>query len=565
MVATAPSQTAILQRITAYAEDVLSDRIVAGRLVKLACERHIRDMLTGYERGLEFDEDSAAHGIAFIENLRHSKGEWAGQYLRLSDWQVFIVGSVFGWRRADGSRRFREVYTELARKNGKTTLLAGVGLYLMIGDGEPGAEVYAAATKRDQAKLCWTEARRMVSQTPALAKRVVVSESRSNLAWPALNAKFEPLGRDSDTSSGLNPNGAIVDELHEHPNRGMCDILETAVGSRRQPLIWYITTAGSNQESIWWEKRDYACRVVDGSVDDDRLFVYVATLDAGDDWRDEAVWPKANPNLGVSVKLDTLREECRKAEAIPAQQNSFRRLRLNQPTEQAERWIDMATWDTCDAEPEIAEGDRVFVGLDMSSKVDMTAAVALKMQPDGFVDVLCRFWRPEETTDEAEKRDRVPYRLWAEQGYVQLLPGTMIDPAAVAEDVLTWAGDYEVVEIPYDTWNAASAAAKLEHAGATCVGMSQGYTTYSEPCHTLEGLLASGKLRHGGNPVLRWMAGQMMVKHGPNDAVRPWKPHGSGLRNDGVVALLMALNRALVHQQQDTSTFGFWNMSEAAS
>lgn len=564
MVASAPVSTTILSRVTAYADDAVAGRVVVGGLVKLAAQRHLTDLDLAHTRELYFDEDAAAHAVAFMEQLRHSKGEWAGQYLRLEPWQVFIVGSVFGWLRADGTRRFREVYQEIARKSGKTTMLAGVGLYLMIADDEPGAEVYSAATKRDQAKLCWTEARRMVAQTPALAKRVIVSEARSNLAWPAMHAKFEPLGRDSDTSSGLNPNGALVDELHEHPNRGMCDILETAVGSRRQPLIWYITTAGSNQESIWWEKRDYACRVLDGSVADDRLFAAVYTLDSADDWRDEAVWPKANPNLGVSVKLDALREECRKAEAIPAQQNAFRRLRLNQPTEQAERWIDMATWDTCADEPQLAAGDRVFVGLDMSSKIDITAAVALALQPDGTVDVRCRFWRPEATVDEAEARDRVPYRLWAEQGFIQLTPGSMIDPSAVAEDLLEWLDGYEVVEVPFDTWNAAGAAARLESAGLTVVGMSQGYVTYSEPCHTFAALLAGGLLRHGGDPVLRWMAGQMMVKFGPNDAIRPWKPHGSGLRNDGIVALLMALNRASLFSQQEQSGPAFWSWDDAS-
>lgn len=545
------SLTNVIHRVTEYAEDVVEGRIIAGNLVKLACQRHLDDFDHGSLRGLVWDDEAADHAIRFIENLSHSKGEWSGRPFLLSDWQVFIVGSVFGWYRDDGTRRFREAYTEVARKNGKTQMLAAIGLYLAFADGEPGAEVYSAATKRDQAKLCWSEARAMAGRNPTLKRVLTFTDSKSNMARLDMLQKFEPLGRDADTADGLNPHAAIIDELHAHTSRDMVDVLDTAVGARRQPLLWSITTAGSNQTSIWWEKRSYAVKVLDGTTDDDSVFAFIATIDKGDDWRDEAVYIKANPNLGISVKLDALLKARDQAMAEPGKQNAFRRLRLNEPTEQTERWIDMAQWDACADEPQIQPGDAVFVGLDLSSKIDLSGAVALRFADDGAVEVLCRFWRPEDTVAEAEKRDGVPYRLWAEQGYIELMPGTMIDPAAVAEDMLSWLSPYEIREIPFDTWNAASAAARLEAEGARIVGMAQGYQTYSEPCHVFEGLLASGKLRHGGHPVLRWMAGQVEVKHGPNNAIRPWKPHGSGLRNDGIVALLMALNRALVHQEHD--------------
>lgn len=551
MVSSAPSRADVLQRITDYATAVVEGEIVAGQLVRLACQRHLDDLNLASLRGLNFDDGAADHAIRFIENLKHSKGEWAGRNLTLSDWQVFIVGSVFGWYREDGTRRFREAYTEVARKNGKTTLLAAIGLYLAFADGEPGAEVYSAATKRDQAKLCWSEARAMAGKNPALSKVLTFTDSKSNMARLDMLQKFEPLGRDADTADGLNPHAAIIDELHAHTSREMVDVLDTAVGSRRQPLLWCITTAGSDQTSIWWEKRSYAVKVLDGTTTDDSVFVYIAAPDKGDDWRDETLYMKGNPNLGISVKVDALLKAREQAMAEPGKQNAFRRLRLNEPTEQTERWIDMSQWDDCADAPTIQPGDALFVGLDLSSKIDLSGAVALRYANDGYVDVLCRFWRPEDTVGEAEKRDGVPYRLWAEQGYIELMPGTMIDPAAVADDLIAWMAEYEIREIPFDTWNAASAAARLEAEGATIIGLAQGYATYSEPCHVMEGLLAAGLLRHGGNPVLRWMAGQMVVKHGPNDAIRPWKPHGSGLRNDGIVAMLMALNRALVFQQMD--------------
>lgn len=549
MVAVAPAKTSVLAQVTAYAEQVVRGEIVAGKPVRLAAQRHLDDIEAAHERGITWCEARAEHAVDFIQNLKHSKGEWAGRFFELEPWQVFIIGSVFGWERADGTRRFREVYNEIARKNGKTQLLAGVGLYLAFADDEPGAEVYAAATKKEQAHILWGEASRMVKQTPALASRLFVSDSRYNMSWAAVNSKFEPLSRDAKTYDGLNPHGALVDELHAHPNREMVDVLETAQGARRQPITWYITTAGHDQSSVWWEKRSYALMVAEGVVEDDTLFVYVATLDDGDDWRDETVWPKANPNIGVSIKVEKLREEASKAEAQPARQNAFIRLRMNTPTEQAERWIDMTQWDACAAEPVVAPGDRCFVGIDMASTIDLSAAIALFPRADGTYDVLCRFWRPQDTLLEAEQRDRVPYSQWAEQGYLELVEGTRTDRGELARDILSWTEGYHVVEFPFDRWNAESAAAVLDSAGATIVSMAQGFQTYSEACHEFEGLLLDGKIRHGGHPVLRWMAGQVMVQHGPNDSIRPYKPKGSGIRDDGIVGLLMALARAIKHQQ----------------
>lgn len=552
MVATAPSATGVLARMTDYAESVLGGDIVAGELVRLACERHLHDLELGSLRGLRFDEAAAGHAVAFVEQLRHSKGEWAGQRLQLAPWQLFIVGSVFGWLRDDGTRRFREIYTEVARKNGKTTLLAAIGLYLAFADGEPGAEVYSAATKRDQAKLCWSEADRMVQSTPALSRLIERTPSRGNLARLDTFSKFEPLGRDADTADGLNPHAGIIDELHAHTSRDMVDVLRTALGARRQPILWSITTAGSDQQSIWWEMRSYAANVLQKTADDDTLFAYIATLDKGDDWQDEAVWPKGNPNLGVSVRLEELREKARRAAQLPGEQNAFRRLRLNEPTEQSERWLDIGQWDENAAPPEVMPGAVVFAGLDLSSTIDITACVLVAPR-DGDYDVVGRFWRPEDTIVEAERRDGVPYRQWAAEGWLTLTEGTAIDPIQIADDIADWLAPYTVAELAFDAWNAAGASARLGSLGVTTVAMAQGFATYSEPCHALEALLLERRIRHGGNPVLRWMAGQVTVKFGPNDAVRPYKPHGSGIRDDGIVALLMALARARVHQQADTA------------
>jgi phage terminase large subunit-like protein len=550
-VAAPPSTTCA---VTTYAERVVAGDVVVGRLVRLACERHLRDLELGQLRGLWFDHEEAERVYRFFRGLKHSKGEWAGESFELADWQMFIVGSAFGWKRADGTRRFRTIYSEVARKNGKTTLVAGAALYATFADGEAGAEGYIAATKRDQARICWDEAMRMVKATPALAKRVRVLEARGNLSNPETASKLEPLARDADSLDGLNPHFAGVDELHAHPTREMVDVLETAVGARRQPLIWYITTAGFNQASVWWEKRSYAVNVVDGTADDDSLFVFIATLDAGDDWRDEAVWPKANPNLGVSVKLDTLREEARKAEAIPGQQNAFRCKRLNQPVEQAERWLDMARWDACDAEPQIAPGQACFLGLDLSSTTDITAAVAVFPADDGCYDVQCHFWMPEVGVREREQRDGAPYRAWMQQGYITATEGDIVDYDVIRETVKVLAETYEITEIPYDPWNATQLATQLGWDGATVVPMSQGYASLSEASKFLESLVITGRLRHGGHPVLRWMAANVAVKQGPNDSIRPVKG-GLNTRIDGIVALVMGLGRVIAHMEPHDSVY----------
>lgn len=534
--------------VTTYAEAVLAGDVPAGELVRLACERHMADIKDGHLRGLRFDDDAADRAIAFFTYLKHSKGEWAGTPLVLEPWQQFIVGSLFGWQRG-GTRRFRTAHVEVPRKNGKSTLAAGLGLYLAFFDGEGGAEVYAAATKREQAKIVWAEAKRMVQGSPDISKRV--QALAHNLHQPTTASKFEALGRDADSMDGLNIHAAIVDELHAHPNRDMVDVLETATGSRRQPLIFYITTAGHDQASVCWEKRNYARLVLEGVTDDDTLFAFIATIDKGDAWDNPATWVKANPNYGVSVKPEDLERKAKRATELPSEQNAFRRLHLNEWTEQAERWIDMRQWDTCDATPQIAPGDTIFCALDMASTIDLSAAVGLRIASDGYVDVLCRFWRPQDTIIEAEKRDGVPYRQWADEGYLELTEGTMMSDSDIAADLLDWVAPYQVTEFPFDMWNARGAAARIEQAGATVVAMAQGFQTFSAPCHLLEGLLADGKLRHGGHPILRWMAAQVMVQHGPNDAIRPFKPKGSGIRNDGIVALLMALARAQSHQQAD--------------
>jgi phage terminase large subunit-like protein len=402
--------------------------------VRLACERHLADLGSTAARGLRFDVATARHAIEFFGFLRHSKGEWAGQTFALARWQEFVVGCLFGWKRSDGLRRFRTAYCAVPRKNGKSTLSAGIGLYLLVADGEQGAEIYSAATSRDQARIVFDEAKRMVGSSPALKRRVGILIN--NLHVAATASRFMPLSSDSSTMDGLNVHGAIIDELHAHRTRNVVDVLETATGARRQPLLFEITTAGYDRHSICFEHHDYSIKVLEGTVPDDSWFAFIACANEDDDWTDPEVWRKANPNFGLSVKEDDLARKAEKAIALPGAQNAFRRMHLNQWTEQAERWIDLAAWDAC-AGPvalELLRGRPCFGGLDLSTTTDVTA-LAWVFPPeddDGLWRVLSRYFVPSENLRKRAERDRVPYDLWAAQGFIEPTPGNVVDYGAIS-------------------------------------------------------------------------------------------------------------------------------------
>ena len=535
-----------------YVADVLEGLVVVGHLVRLAVERHVRDLDDGDDRGLRFDPEAAQRAIDFFEYLKHSIGEWEGQTIELSPWQQFIMASVFGWMRADGTRRFRVAYEEVARKNGKSTMLAGVGLYLMVADGEPGAEVYTAATKRDQARIVHLEAVRMVNASPELLE--LIQPCQNNLNIPGTASKYEPLGADSDTMDGLNIHGAIVDELHAHKTRDMWDVLQTATGARRQPIMFAITTAGTDRESICYELHEHAVQVLEGAVQDDAFFAYIATLDKGDDWQDPDVWIKANPNLGISVKEESLFEECTRSKSIPSSQNVFRRFRLNQWMSPVTRWILPEKWEACTGELlylELAErlrGRKCYGGLDLANSVDIAAFVMVFIpeKPDDPIDVLSTFWMPQDVALDAEKirRDRVPYDTWVDDKWVNATEGNIIDYGCVRRDIEDLRDKYEIEQIGYDPWNATELALKMEDEGFTMVPIRQGVISLNEPTKNLSKLVVAGKLRHGGHPVMRWMANNLIVRTDSNGNVKPDREK-SRQKIDGMAALIMALDRAL--------------------
>lgn len=533
--------------VTRYALDVVAGRVVAGSLVRKAAERHIRDLADGHERGLSFDAKAADHAISFFPLLRHYKGEWGpapghprGEPIVLELWQKFLIGSLFGWKRADGTRRFRSGYAEIAKKNGKTLMAAGIGTLLAFFDGEPGAEVYAVATKRDQAKLVWNDALQMVKKNPDLAKRL------ETLALTITDLKsasfFRPLGRDSDTDQGINPHGAIVDEIHVLEDRDSIDNIETAMSARRQPMIVKITTAGKKGALVWSEERADAVAVVEGRATDDAMFVLIFTLDEGDDPFDEKVWPKANPNLGVSVKVDFLRSQAEVAKRSPGKLAAFLRYRMNVPTSASTRAIDLDEWDQCAEEPVIPAGATVYGGLDLASVKDLTALIDVHRDAEGWYNVICRFWCPEEGVEQRSRADGVPYADWVRDGFLVPTPGNVTDYTFVEAEAKVLAETYNAADIGYDRWNASQLVTNLVADGATMVAISQTHAGLSAGWRELEKAVLEHKVRHGGNPILRWMAGNVEVETDAAGNQKPSKAHSSE-RIDGMIGLTMAVGR----------------------
>ena len=523
-----------------------------GRLVRLGRQREERDRKYGFQRGLWFDEEAAQRVVDFFSVLRHYKGEWAGQRFDLAEWQIVdVLQPLFGWMRADGTRRFRTAYLEIPRKNGKSSLAAGLGLYLVSSDGEPGAEVYSTATKRDQAKIVWGDAEQMVRMSPQLKRHM--QTFRNNINVPESGSKFEPLGADSNRMDGLNPHANITDELHAHRDRRVWDVMVTAMGARRQPLSIAITTAGVYQpQSIGWEQHNHAVQVLEGTVEDDEFFAYIAAADPDDDWTDPQVWAKANPNLGISVKQDFLAAQCEKAKASTAFRNTFLRLHLNRWTAQVERWLEMDGWTACgtESDPDDLVGLQCFGGLDLASTTDIAALVLAFPDVDGTMDVLCRFWVPEERIVDRARRDRVPYDAWAEDGWITPTEGNVIDYDVIRRDVKDLGERYNIESIGFDPWNATQIATQLTDDGLQMVPTRQGYASLSGPSKDLEGLVISHKLAHANNPVLRWMASNVAVEDDAAGNIKPSKKKSTE-RIDGIVALVMAIDRATRYSNKD--------------
>ena len=551
-----------------YARDVVAGKIIACQWVKLACQRHIDDRKHARERGLYFDEPAAQRVLDFFSLAKHFEGEWAGEYFQPSDWEIFCTWVLFGWKRAkharwvirkkgmvedsSGTRRFRTAFIEIARKNGKTFWAALVGLYLAFADDEMGGEIYSAATKRDQARIAHAKAIKIVKRSSVLRKHIKIF--KDNLNSEELGSKYEPLGADADTVDGLSVQGVIADELHAWKSRDLWNVLETGTGSRRQSLMLAITTAGADRESFCWEFHDYTQKVLQGVISDDTWFGIIFTLDPGDSWKNENVWQKANPNLGISKKWDDMRRKAERAKKMPTQLNAFQQKELNMWVKGDIKWMNMEAWRKCAGEvpalqvPEKLKGHISFGGLDLSSTSDLTAWLQVFPAEDGFYDLIARFWLPEDGVD-LRKEQGVDYDLWAKQGYIELTEGNTIDYDYIFKQIEQDADDFDIKQTAFDRWGAARVVQVLQKQGMEMVQFGQGFASMSPPMKELERLVLSGKLRHGNNPVLTWMADNLVASMDPAGNIKPNKDK-SREKIDGMVALIMALDLTLRHPEK---------------
>jgi phage terminase large subunit-like protein len=531
--------------IDAYASQVTSKHrpLPAGKYHRLACERHRRDRDREGTRGFpyRFLPDRADRFFRFAEKLKHYKGEWAGHFIALEPWQQFALGSIFAWEHQDTHlRRFRTAYHEIPRKNGKSLVAAIVALYLTFFDNESGAEGYCIATKRDQAKIVFSDCAQLVKSS-GLRSRIV---SRMLELRRETNAsKLLPLGADKDSTDGLNPHVVILDEGHAMKSRGMIDVMETATGARRQPVITWITTAGNDPVSPCGDQHDYACKILDRVLVDDTFFAFIAHADPDDDWTAEATWQKANPNYGVSVKPADLRALVQKARFMPAAANAFKQKRLNLWVNLDAPWLSMEGWragQTTWTLDELA-GQVCYVGIDLSSKIDLTAVV-LAFPPTATR----KAWRlvpwcltPADTLEDRAHRDRAPYPQWVADGYLRTNPGNRIDQDVVRDMVQEAARQFHVQQIGVDPWNSGNLATDLQAAGFTVVEIPQTFAQMSAPSKEFEADVLDGLVDAGGHPLMAWCASNVVVQADNKGNIYPVKKRSRG-RIDPIIAALLA-------------------------
>lgn len=543
-----------------YGERVLNGELPACEFVKLAVRRQNRDLerYSGVKSAYYFDEKEASLVCRFIELLPHTKGQLAGQKIRLEPWQVWILTTIFGWRRrADGGRRFRRVYIEVPRGNGKSCLSSGVALYCLLADHEPGAEVYSFATTRDQAGIVFGDAKRMAQQTPSLCKHFGLEILAHSLYVESTNSTFQAKSAEGSTLDGLNTHLAIIDELHAHKTRAVYDVVETSLGKRVNSLMWVITTAGFDTSGICYEVRTMVRNVLNRSVVDESQFGIIYGLDEGDDWKSLAALEKANPNWGVSVMPEVVTSLQKKAIAIPSAAGNFMTKHLDVWCSAASGWMNMPAWNKCAREElrrEDFEGEPCYIGLDLGSKSDMTAKVLMfpREDRDGrtYFVTFADFYLPSRAIETSPNSQ---YRGWVEQGLIRVTEGAMTDFNVVEEDIREDLSRYSVQSIAYDPWQATQLISSLEDSGAPLVECRMTVQQISEPMKTLEALVLDGRIQHDGNPCLTWMMGNVVAKVDAKDNIFPRKERYEQ-KIDGPVAMIIALSAAGA-EQDDFSDF----------
>lgn len=546
---------------TAYARAVVGGDIVAGPHVRDACSRHLRDLVQGQARGLTWDVAAVRDTIEFYrEVLRLNGGQFEGKPFELHPSQAFIVGSLFGWKRSDGFRRFRNAYIEQGKGNGKSPLVAGIGLKMLVADQEPRAEVYAFATKKDQAQILFRDAVAMVDQSPELD--VVVKRSGGkgqewNLADTATASFFRTISSD-DAQSGPRPHCAIGDEIHEHKSGLMVEMMRAGFKFRRQPMLVMITNSGSDRNSVCWEKHTYAAEVCAGTREDDEFFGYVCGLDDGDDpLQDEACWIKANPLIDISVTREFLRGQVREALGMPSKESSVRRLHFCQWVESENPVISGPVWLAAgeDYDDELLKGRECFGGLDLSSTTDLTSFVLVFPPTDA--DPKWRqkawFWLPADNLADKADRDKVPYAVWRAAGWLETTPGAAVNKLHVLSRIVACMERYRVNKIAYDRWRIEDFKALCADEGVELplVPFGQGYQSMSPALEEYERRLISGEHKHDRNPIMTWNIASAVAESDPAGNRKLTKARSTG-RIDGFQAALMATGASTTREEKPT-------------
>ena len=499
-----------------------------------------------------YDAEKADRAVRFIENLKHTKGRWAGKRFWLLPWQEQIIRDVFGIVDAHGNRQFRTAYVEIPKKNGKSELAAAVALYLLYADNEPSAEVYGAAADRQQASIVFDVARQMVDMTPALVKRSKIMAAGKRIVNYSNGGYYQVLSAEVGTKHGLNVSGLVFDELHSQPNRQLYDVLTKGSGdAREQPLYFLITTAGTDRESICYEVHMKALDLLKGTKIDPSFYPVVYGLADDQDWNDEANWYQANPSLGYTIKIDRVRDAYKEALENPAEENVFRQLRLDQWVGSTVAWIPEHVYDKGDLpiDMEKLKGRDCYAGLDLSSTSDITAFVMVfppEVEGENYI-VLPHFWLPRETLQLRVRRDHVPYDVWEKQGLFHITEGNVVDYNFVRKTINELGKEYHICEIGVDRWNATQLITDLDGDGFVMVPIGMGFKDMSPGMKELYKLLLEGKITHGGNPILRWMAGNVVAEIDAAENIKPSKKKATE-KIDGIVALIMGLDRCIRHE-----------------
>ena len=496
-----------------------------------------------------YDKVKADRAVNFIQCLKHTKGIWYGKPFELIDWQERIIRDVFGVVKANGYRQFNTAYIEIPKKQGKSELDAAIALYLTCGDGEERAEIYGCAADRQEAGIVFDVAADMVRMCPALSKRVKILTAQKRIIYLPTNSFYQVLSAEASSKHGFNIHGVIFDELHTQPNRKLFDVMTKGSGdARMQPLFFLTTTAGDNIHSVCYEQHQKAKDILQGRKHDSSFYPVIYGADEADDWTDPKVWAKANPSLGETVFLDKVQQACDSAKQNPAEENSFRQLRLNQWVKQAVRWMPMEKWNACTFPEELTEleGRVCYGGLDLSSTTDITAFVLIfpPVGEGGKYAVLPYFWIPEETLDLRVRRDHVNYDIWEKQGFLMTTDGNVVNYGSIENFIEELGSRYHIREIAFDRWNATQIAQNLEDMGFTMVQFGQGFRDMSPPTKELMRLVLSGQLAHGGHPVLSWMMDNVTVRKDAAGNLKPDKEKSTE-KIDGAVAMIMALDRAI--------------------